>query len=211
MPHYHRPLPVGHADVSWRMRLTGDPDPMYCTMSFDLPTAPDLATVNALHTAWGTRLMPRLTNAYTLETTHCLYQSDSVNQVAIDSSGAAVAGTYAGTTTVLPPNSCWLIRKKTTFAGRRNRGRMFVPCVVETDVDHVGALLSAVVTAHQAAANLFFSDIAGHGPELVHSVLCTAGDAGHGGAHSAIPQPPNPLSNLEVDDRIATIRRRMNR
>ncbi len=47
-----------------------------------------------------------------------------------------------------------LVQKRTTLVGRANRGRMYVPGLVETDIQNSsGALVAASLTAWQAAAN----------------------------------------------------------
>lgn len=211
MPHVWRPLPVGFADGFWRIRIVEDPNEMVCTMSFDLPNPPTQSDANALMAAFGTRIMPKVTNVVTLEGFHVIYQNDSLNQVAVDSNSAAVAGTGTGGASIVPVNCAVLIRKRTGFAGRRNRGRMYVPGISEVDVNGPGVIGSTAVAGWQTAVNSFYSDISAYGPVIVHSVICEQGEQGHTGAHSPVPGPPTPILSLEVDDRIATQRRRLNR
>jgi hypothetical protein len=211
MPHYWRPLPAGFGEGFFRLRITSDPNEMANTIGFDFATEPTVANVNAIMAAYGTRIMPLLTNVTSLDGVHMLYQADANNQLAVDSTNAVVPGTYAGTTAILPPNSAYLVRKKTLFAGKRNRGRWYVPGVQDADVNEVGVLLAARITAWQSALNGLFTDLATFTPVIIHSVLCEAGDASHTGPHSDTPLPPTPITNFEIDNIIATQRRRLNR
>lgn len=211
MPHYWRPIPVGVGDVSFRLRMVGDPDPIVNTMAFDFPTEPTIGNANTLFSAYATRIMPLMSSLITFEGVHVLYQSDSANQTVVDSSSAAVVGTSAAGSAVLPLNCAYLIRKKTAYAGRRMRGRWYHPCPSESSVDAVGAVLPATVGLLQTPYGSFLADIGTFVPVLLHSVKCTNGDSGHDGPHSATPLPPTPITQLEVDDHIASQRRRMNR
>jgi hypothetical protein len=211
VPHSYRPIPVGHADAAWLFRLSGDPEPVVCTMSFDFPTTPAVADANSLFNAWVTSLIPRMTSSWNLEKVHILYQSDSLDQIVVDSTAPTSPGGMSGGAAIVPVNCAWLYRKRTGLAGRRNRGRMYKPSLLETDVDPTGLITPAVVATEQGAANAFFTAISGFSPELIHSCVCDVGEAGHSGPHSCVPRPPTPVTALEVDDRLATQRRRMNR
>lgn len=211
MPHYWRPLPVGIGEAAYRMRLTGDPDQLVNVMGLDFATEPTLATANALMASWTSRIGPVTSSLITLEGVHILYQSDSNNQIAVDSNSTAVAGSKGSSTLLAPPNVTYLVRKRTGFAGRKNRGRIYFPGVVEGDIDNVGVVQGSVLTALQAAFTAWYGDLVTHTPVIVHSGLCTVGDTGHAGPHDVTPLPATPILSLEVDDRIATQRRRLNR
>jgi hypothetical protein len=181
-------------------------------MGFDFETAPLTTDANSLMGAYGTHLMPQLSSLLTLESVHILYQSDSAHQLVADSNASSVVGgKTSGATATMPPQVAWLLRKKTSFAGRSQRGRMYVPGMLEGNASATGSIASADLTAMQGAVANFFSAIAGFHPVLIHSVVCEAGETGHEGPHTGSPLPVSPLTTLEVDDVVATQRRRLRR
>lgn len=211
MPHWIRPIITGYSEAAIKLRLAGDPDQMVLTQAFHFPALPTVADANAVMAAFVTRMAPRLSTLLTIEGVHILTQESSTLQRVVDSTSASAAGTRASSTSVLPPNNAYLVRKRTSFAGRAHRGRWYVPGVIEADADNVGAIAGADVTLWQTALNALYADWTTYRPCLNHSALCTVGDRGHVGAHNAVPPMPSDLSSYEMDDRIATQRRRLNR
>lgn len=69
------------------------------------------------------------------------------------SASASGFGTVTGDT--LPKQTAGVISLVTEFAGRRYRGRVYVPFPGETDSDSTGAPVAAYVTRLQAIANAF--------------------------------------------------------
>ena len=63
------------------------------------------------------------------------------------------------------PNAAGIVTFRTATAGRRGRGRIFLPMSEDNQAD--GILTSATVTALQDAWTAFIGTIAGLGPELV--------------------------------------------
>jgi hypothetical protein len=61
----------------------------------------------------------------------------------------------------IPPSSvCALATKRTASFGRQFRGRMYLPgCIAEVEVDEVGTLTSAWLTAQQAALNAWHEQL----------------------------------------------------
>jgi hypothetical protein len=104
------------------------------------------------------------------------------------------------------PNVTFLIKKGTTQAGRRKRGRMFLPGVSEQDVDAVGKVIGSKITEIQNNLDDFVSAAAAHGffLVLIHKERPPVGDK------PPLPVlPPTPVSSLDVDTLAATQRRRM--
>jgi hypothetical protein len=74
------------------------------------------------------------------------------------STSAPVRGTNAMSST--PPNCAILAKKLTGFGGRRNRGRFYLPFMLnEGEVDEAGNISTGVVTDVQACCDNFRSDI----------------------------------------------------
>lgn len=96
------------------------------------------------------------------------------------------------------PNVSFLLQKRTDFGGRRNRGRMYVPGVGEAAIDDAGKLTLAKVSAMQAAADGFVSDLlaATIDPVILHSAAGVA---------------PTTITRIVCSDQAATQRRRLRR
>lgn len=107
-----------------------------------------------------------------------------------------VAGTFNAET---PPQNCsLLIKKLTAVAGRRNRGRMYLPpfCITESAVTKNGQILAQNVTDIQTNLNQWL------GSDFAWVLL-----------HGDLPAPlaPTPISAFVLDNVIATQRRRLRR
>jgi hypothetical protein len=197
-----RPIPVGFADVAWVLQLTGDPEEMVTTMSFGFAAQPTVTNANDLLAAFSSNFATLIAAEYTLERVHILYQLDADNQVVVDSTNGPDAMTAAGGP--LPQNNAYLVRKVTELAGRRNRGRMYIPGIIEANVSATGIIQAATVTAMQAALNVFIQQIRlVADPVLIHS--CSFEDP----ETTCVPLPPNSVESLQVDNTIATQRRRL--
>lgn len=98
------------------------------------------------------------------------------------------------------PNTSVLIRKSTSLGGRMNSGRMFIPGISETVVSEAGMLSGGAHTAWQVAAENFLEALQTKGVPMVllHS-------------SSQIQGLPLAVTSLQVDNRVATQRRRLRR
>jgi len=99
-----------------------------------------------------------------------------------------------------PNNAAVLVNKVTAGGGRRNRGRMFV-CpsgVNEANADATGFMVSGDLTNIQADWSTAFAAMtaAGYNPVIFHATA---------------PFTPTPITNLSVQQQMATQRRRMRR
>jgi hypothetical protein len=101
-----------------------------------------------------------------------------------------------------PANCAVLIHKRSARGGRRGRGRLFVPWALsEGDVDEVGKITPARVTAMQTIANNLLSNLS---TQLVPMVILH-------NAGITTPGAPNTVTSLVVDPLISTQRRRLGR
>lgn len=103
-----------------------------------------------------------------------------------------------GGTGMCPPNTAILIKKLTNSAGRKNRGRMYVPGTPESITDNVGDIGSSNETGFNTALGLFFNQLI-----LVPNVL------GLVLLHSDDLDAPTPITGFKVDRKVATQRRRL--
>ena len=200
----NRNLPVGYADVAFILSLIGDPDPMVVTMGANPATTPTVAQANALKAAFGNRFAARIVNTYAIESVHILYQIDSALQIAVDSD--TIQASMTNNSAAIPQNTAILVRKQTGFAGRAYRGRMYIPGVPEPDVSGTGELAGASLTAWQTAATGFLADFNDIMPAvLIHSCQYEEN------APPCVPPVPTDVVSLQVDDFVATQRRRLRR
>lgn len=112
--------------------------------------------------------------------------------------------TGAGSDPIIPQNSANLIRKRTDTAGRRGRGRMYLPSVPESAVNTVGVLTSGYVANMQAAFDNWYDDLTAMvGGRLYPPVVL------HRSEGSGVEPPPTAITQFVVDSTIATQRRRL--
>jgi hypothetical protein len=176
--------------------------------SFDPDGAIDAGLANSLFDSFATTICATaLVQPYTLMSVHILGQQDAANKTAYDSTRTPVAGSRTATIGQLgAPLTCALVRKRTAFAGKAQRGRLYFPGLTESDVDAEGVILGATRSTLQTAFNTWFANIGTYGNMmLAHS--CFHED----NQPPCEPLPWTVVTSLEVDDVIATQRRRLHR
>ena len=137
-------------------------------------------------------ICPQMANAYFLATV-----TVNINRTGNIEQGQATGldnGSLTGA--AMPPNVTYLIRKRTGFAGRKFRGRWYLPGVVEGDADAAGVLSSTRQLALQTAMTLFAGDMITDGHDVVL-------------LHSSAPPGPSVITGLLVEQTVATQRRRL--
>jgi hypothetical protein len=182
-------IPDGYAFVSQTLQASFRPKPWYVT--YGVTGGVSGTNAQSLRTifinAWRTELDGSITigNTRMRDTTFA------------GEAGGATLGSRAGLST--PPNISVLIEKNTLGLGRKNRGRMYMPCVLgaTTEVAESGIIDTTRHTALQAAADAWYGALSGAGLGLVilHS--------------DAFASTPTNVVNLTVDPLIATQRRRL--
>lgn len=179
-------IPSGYAQCSIEIQAALDTDPYFVTFGIQSPIVTDVAedVADSFSTAWAARL----DNGFTI--TGCRVR----DSVSVDEFAANTTGTRAGTE--LPCNCACLIRKRSSLVGRKNRGRMFMPGLLPaSDIGETGIIQSTLRTNIQNAANAWFTDMSTRGFDL--AILHTSSTS------------PTLVSSLEVDNVIATQRRRL--
>lgn len=191
-------IPLGFAQINWQ--FTGDQLPlgaevtMGCDVSSFSGSAQTAAAAASL--AWRSNVMPVLNQGTVLVNTHVKFGPAATGEAGDDSTTLAGTGANPGMT----PNVTLLVHKRTLFGGRAGRGRMFVPGLQESSVDEKGILDSGTVTAAQTAFDGLLSDL---GTSLLIPVLL------HGAASPITI--PSTITDLVVDAKVATQRRRLRR
>lgn len=107
-----------------------------------------------------------------------------------------------------PPNVAALVHKRTARGGRRGRGRMYIPWVVDASAtSENGALFGTNRTAIANAVDVWRLAVTSNVgiPVLLHR------PSKPGTAHPTTPGPPNDIVSWYVDPLVATQRRRLGR
>lgn len=122
---------------------------------------------------------------------------------------AAVPGTAPGSAP--PPNVSIIIRKRTGLAGRKYRGRMFMPAgwVAEGEINSGGGIDSGRITGYNIWLTEWFNDatISGYPMYLLHQHGTYVNRDGETVVVS--PLAPTALSGLSTDPVVSTQRRRL--
>lgn len=148
---------------------------------------------------WNTHLAPRLDSGCTAGPVELTVGQDGGTSF-VEVGTTTSAGTRAGVST--PPNVAVLVTKRSSQGGRRGRGRMFFPWfILASEVDEVGVMAPAIVTAIQTPMTAFLAALVTdlHAMHILHNT----GDSPTGS--------PTLVSTLRVESLIATQRRRLGR
>lgn len=193
-------IPVGSCEVWFQYLISGDNEPMYTHVAYDLVDSPDQASVDAGFTDWQTIWRGEHPNTVSLVGGHILVGNDG-GSVRWDSSIASVVGTGAGTN--LPQNTALLARKSTALGGRRGRGRMFIPGVRQQEVSSAGVVSTTYVSAWNV--NLAAISVGG----TTHTAFGFLGQVQL--LHETGSQTPTEVTDLSMQNIVATQRRRLRR
>lgn len=190
-------IPPGFAEYAMRFKLASDPEPMYCFWGIDLATGVGAAqsVVDAIDGVTTSVLVNVVTNEYDLGGGWVTFGNDG-GDIRIDSGVTPVVGT--DTPPAVANNTTLLVKKVTASGGRRGRGRAFVPGFRNSVVLANGNLTSTFVTAMQGEWDTWRTNMVALA-EVDSLVLL----------HETAPFTPSPITDLVVDARAATQRRRM--
>lgn len=186
----------------WVLQQAGDTQPFNVTIGFVSNTLANAqGFVDAMEQTWQDNLKASTTTDLSLVGTEALW-FDGTNEhtVAHDSGTAGTGGTG-----VLPSNCALLVGKRTFYAGRKYRGRMYWPSMLaEGDVDINGEIDAGVVTALQGHFDDVFADLDAVSVSVFAALLHDKVTAG-----VLDDTPATALAGFTVKPKIATQRRRM--
>jgi hypothetical protein len=199
-------IPPGFAAASIQFRHENDPEPWYVTMGLDISDAGGATDAIALKVmdGWDDNIMPQYSNQVSITGVDLVIGQDGPDPVR----------TFLATTSLrngsetgqkLPQNCAMLVRKNTALGGRRNRGRMFVPGILnEASVTATGIIDPSSLAILQGQQALFLAYLASAGGSLpaIPMVLL------HSTGLSPVPDP-TPVTSLTIDNVISTQRRRL--
>jgi hypothetical protein len=200
-----RDIPVGFGVVTYVFLFETDPGEMSCTTAADFSAQPSSSTADGLHAAFGTNLMPNVTNGTTLSHTQILYQLNADDQIVVVSAAAPVVG--GRSESGLPQNCAFLAEKHTALAGRQNTGRMYIPGCADSDVNDIGEVSAVALAAWNADLPVFLTAFNNvllvNQMQLLHSCFHEPLDP------PCVPHEPTPITSMNLDPVIATQRRRL--
>lgn len=201
-------VPAGMYVAKLLWRMDGDSETMISTIGVrpaDGPPESLVEVAKSVSEAWHGAFENEVLNpAYVFVGADALTPGDGGSEVAtyIEADGR---GTQANN--CLPNNCALLVKKNTGKGGRRNRGRMFLPAgyLPNTEVNHTGAI-SGWAGTMQSNINQFYENLTdltilgGTDRVALQPVLF----------HNGAPGPtPTDVTQLLVDNKIATMRERM--
>lgn len=193
-------IPVGFGIAKLRWKILGAPDEQIVTIGY-LNGGVNTATEDSADISADFRAAGRPGNQGNCSTR---YQVVGVECTLMTATGPVSGETVqiltgTGTGTPLTPNTSVLVKKLTNRGGRKGRGRMFVPGqgVSEIDVDENGVIATSDLAAMQLEWGDFYTAMnAGSCPPyLLHSDGST----------------PDPITSFQVQQVVATQRRRLRR
>jgi len=148
-------------------------------------------------------------NATILPNTILLGDGSNVPAFAVGS-GASAIGTnvFAGT----PPNTAILIKKLTAFAGKKNRGRLYMPFMSPAaDVSENGTVDPTWLAAIQTAADDWLADLAAFPLPMVIANKTLVVTPPEIRPHVTAIHAGHAVTSLKAETTVATQRRRMPR
>lgn len=165
--------------------------------SYDLTSVFTQVTADAASDQLAAVYKSQLSTASRFNGVHVIVGNDGP-PIEFDSNSSAGAGLVSAS--LMTPQVQGLIRKSTAFGGRKNRGRMFIPDMVETQVDDTGNIDSTGRGKLTAIANAWFdmtsADAVYGDPQILHTDGVTA---------------PTVITAIVTETRVATLRRRYTR
>jgi hypothetical protein len=186
-------IPSGYAQCALQLQALYDTDPWYITFGIQSPIVTDVAM--NVFSECVTQFVSLLDSSVSLVGVRVR------DEERVDEWTASTPGTMSGST--LPSNCALLVKKQTASIGRKHRGRMYWPAMVQVaDCTEAGVVASARVTAVQAKMTAFKAGMATRGFDLyiLHSELLT---------EPGTAPAPTAITNLTVSGLIATQRRRL--
>lgn len=206
-------IPPGYGHVVHSLLLANDSEPMAVTYGvewdFTDPPAAGVAqtVITDLHDAFGDEICAGiLPPDYTLTTSEIYWRTtaDPAEALAVAVAVGNRPGVAGGAP--LPQNTALLVHKRTEAAGRRGRGRFYLPGASEQSTNPNGSLVGSYHAVIQTELNQFLARVNAspglQGMAVLHSTTLPTDDP------LTLP-PPYPVTTLVLDASVSTQRRRL--
>lgn len=150
-------IPEGYAEVAIQMKRAGDPDPWYVTYGVgDVPTPDQYPSfAGQIMAIWNSNFSGLLPTDTAFTGIQLRIGTDSGTPLTIF---YAINYQGSGSGTTLPQNCAVLVTKVTGVAGRRGKGRLFWPCILEDEVNGLGQIEPDYRDALQAIWDTFIAE-----------------------------------------------------
>lgn len=149
------PLPIDSGVITVRYTLSIDPDIMINTFGVNLTGDPDLTDLDAFLTSWRDNMGPNCSDVVKLDRCTIDFNTGSGDQIVEDDT--QIGDDFGGSGgDVLPTMSAYIVSKSTALGGRKGRGRVFVPGVLESNTE-LNGVSSAARTAINSDLDTFIS------------------------------------------------------
>lgn len=145
--------------VEFTFELPGLPRRFSTTLGYSQTAAPTQAQVNTLGFICAVRLAPCFPTSYRLRDTR-FYTGDGTQNPPYLDYVLNAAGSSASSL-LSPPGICTVIEKRTALAGRKGKGRMYLPGVREDSHDNAGTFIPGHITFFNAVMANLKGDIEG--------------------------------------------------
>jgi hypothetical protein len=194
-----RVIPDNFGVLSFHMSGVDAAGELVNTLGVAVPSSADaLDAVNHAANAWSLHVMPVLANSVILTRVNLLVRRGAPLESWDANQDVPTTGGHGAS--IAPWNCAYLVRKHTAFAGRRNRGRWYLPGVNATGLDG-SEVQDSLVVVLQAGVDAFGTAIKDDEsvfnapllPVILHS------DTG----------APTEINNFIVQKRLATQRGRL--
>lgn len=137
------PLPPGECEVQHFFVAPGASGDIIVTLGFSQIADQDSIAAQA-SSIWAARIMPVMGSLCQFVNTVARVGQDGGDDL-VTEWGSAVNGSKAGDLVTL--NTAVLVIKNTSLPGRKNTGRLFLPCTTETQWGNASSLTAAERTA----------------------------------------------------------------
>lgn len=185
-------IPEGYAQCVAHMSSTLASGEVICTFGMTTPVVGQLVA-DGIRDVWSDTVMPVVSASIKFERMEVRFGADGGGSLVYESV-ANLLGTQSAA--IAPINCSNLVQKRSSSAGRTNRGRMFLPGVLEASVGGDGLLTGPRLAQLQTAMSAFLVNL----NEDAGGVMVVL----HNSA-----QAPTVVTSMIVAPKIATQRQRM--
>ncbi len=200
-------IPTGYGSLAFILSAPAGTQPFIFTMGVDLSEVGGdyLGAANQAHAAWQANLQNETSVDITLDRVLLTVGQDGGENPSVSSDLDPSNGDRSGGNE--PIALSVIVNKQTALLGRRGRGRMFIPGLLDAnDVDLTGIIAPARIAELTAALETFANELtagvpAGPPPVDMPAVLL------HDGALDGMD--PTPLTGLVVNPKVGVLRRRL--
>lgn len=137
-------IPAGYYEASFTHQISTSLRTAVCTHGFIYTGSDFNGNAGGLRLAWESNMMPSMSDSWKFIGFRLRDAAGTVYERTLSVSGGTAH-------TPATPQVSFLLKKQTLLAGRKYRGRMYVPGVSEQDVDALGVVVGSKITELEAA------------------------------------------------------------